>query len=126
MMLVSNEAALAFGRQWVEAFNSHDLEAIVSHYAQDVEFTSPVVIRLLGEPSGVVNGKPALRAYFRKGLAARPNLHFELIGVLAGVGSIAVHYRSVDGQAVVEAMTLDSGGFVRRAEVYCPLIGNSV
>jgi len=44
------------------------------HYPDDAELTSPITVNLLGDESGVVTGKDALRAYFEKGLAAFPGL----------------------------------------------------
>ena len=41
-------AARAFARDWVAAWNSHDLDRILSHYAEDVEFRSPFVVALTG------------------------------------------------------------------------------
>ena len=69
---------------WLAAWNAGDLDAIMAHYAEDVEHSSPTVARLLGEPSGVVRGKPALRAYFAKALAASPGLRFSPTRAYAG------------------------------------------
>jgi ketosteroid isomerase-like protein len=33
---------------WVAAWNAHDLDAIMSHYEDAVELTSPVAAQLLG------------------------------------------------------------------------------
>ncbi len=30
-----------FAQEWLNAWNSHDLEAIMAHYAEDVIFYSP-------------------------------------------------------------------------------------
>ena len=86
--------ARAVAQEWVEAFNAHDLERILSHYADSVELKSLLATKLLNDPAGTVRGKPALRAYFAKGLAAAPDLRFELLDVFAGVSSVAVYLRS--------------------------------
>ncbi len=72
----------AFAKEWVEAWNSHKLDAILSHYADNVEFTSPFIVRLMNETSGTITGKEKLKPYFEKGLAAYPDLHFKLMEVL--------------------------------------------
>ena len=59
-------SAFAIAHERVEAFNRHDLEAILSHYAESVALTSLLATRVLGDPAGTVRGKPALRAYFAK------------------------------------------------------------
>src|SRR5438477_12070215 len=93
----TREIALGLAEAWVRAWNAHDLDAIMSHYADDVEFVSPFVERLLGDPAGMVRGKAGLRAYFEKGLAAYPYLRFDLIEVLVGVSSFTLYYCSVRG-----------------------------
>jgi len=100
--------------QWIEAWNAHDLDAILSHYAEDIEFTSPFVAKLTGDPSGTLRGKTALRDYFGRGLAAYPGLHFELLRTLTGVGSVTLYYRSVNGLHAAETMLVGADGLVRR------------
>ena len=51
----------AFAAEWLAAWNAHDLERILSHYAEGVTFLSPVAARMTG--NGRVEGKAALRAY---------------------------------------------------------------
>jgi hypothetical protein len=62
------EVALKFAEEWVAGWNSHDLERILTHYADDVVFSSPHIIERLGKPSGEVHGKDELRAYWGSGL----------------------------------------------------------
>ena len=80
--------AKEFGREWVVAWNAHDLERIVAHYANDVVLTSPVAAKITGNASGVVRGRDALREYFAQGLALFPELRFRLLEVLEGVASV--------------------------------------
>jgi hypothetical protein len=81
--------ASSFATEWVAAWNSHDLEAILSHYASQVILTSPVAAKLTGEASGTIQGKDALRRCFAKGLELFPNLEFTFIGVMRGLSSPA-------------------------------------
>src|SRR6478752_5735006 len=83
-------------REWIEAWNAHDLERILAHYADDVELISPFVARLAGQSDATVRGKEALRDYVRRGLTAYPTLHFEFIRLYAGVRSCVLEYRSVN------------------------------
>ncbi|HVE97479.1 MAG TPA: nuclear transport factor 2 family protein [Pseudonocardiaceae bacterium] len=39
--------AVAFAEGWVKAWNSHDLDAVLSHIADNVVFTSPVTAQFL-------------------------------------------------------------------------------
>jgi hypothetical protein len=105
----------AFAKAWVQGWNQRDVEAVLSHYADDVEFQSPLVVRLLGEPTGTVRGKQNLREYFRKALAAFPgDLHIVVLGAYRGVNSRLVHFEA-NGRRAVEVMELDATGKVRRA-----------
>ena len=108
----------AFARGWLAAFNAQDVDAIMAHYAEDVEHSSPTVVRLLGEPSGVVRGKRALRAYFEKALAAAgPGLRYEPTRVYRGAHGVTILYDRSGGKLVAETFQLDDGGKVRRAFV---------
>lgn len=104
--------------KWIAAFNNHDLETILSHYAESVELTSLLVTKVLGDPAGTVRGKHALRVYFAKALAAAPDLQFELLDVFAGVNSVAVYLRSNVRGLQLEVMELDTDGRIARVLVH--------
>jgi len=105
----------AFAREWVQAWNRRDLESLLACYADDVEFCSPLAVKLLGEASGTVRGKANLREYFAKALAAFPgDLSIELLGLYQGVNSVVVHFQ-VRGRKGAEVMEMNGDGVVRRA-----------
>jgi SnoaL-like domain len=114
---LSEDLIAAFDREWIEAWNAHDLDRILSHYRDDVRFVSPIAARF-GAPHGELRGRRALREYFARGLAAYPTLHFEPIAAFGGIGSIALHYRSIEDRAAVEVMELDARGQVRRVAAH--------
>ena len=91
--MLTEKKAIKLAQKWIEDWNNHDLDAIMSHYAEEVELISPLAVKLLGNPDGKVKGKTALKEYFTKGLAANPNLKFEPIQTLIGVESIVMYYR---------------------------------
>jgi predicted ester cyclase len=106
--------AREFARDWIDAWNSRDLERILSHYDDEVLLTSPVALKLL-RGDGTVRGKAGLREYFSRGLEAFPNLHFDLIDVLWGTETIVIYYfNQVRGNKTAEVMLLDSAGKVRQ------------
>ncbi len=45
---MTKEEAWAFARDWIEAWNKHHLDRILSHYEDSVELTSPAAARLRG------------------------------------------------------------------------------
>ena len=106
--------AREFAREWVESWNAHDLERILSHYAAGVELNSPVAARLLGDGTGSVSGKDQLRGYFQKGLELFPELRFTLIDVLAGLSSVVLYYENQRGTRTGEFMEFDGEGKVIR------------
>lgn len=101
-----------FAIDWIAAWNAHDMDRILMHYADDVRFTSPFVQRITGQQDGVVQGVSALRDYFSNALKAYPDLRFELITVLVGVNSVTLYYRSVKNLLAAEVMLFDGEGKV--------------
>jgi SnoaL-like protein len=91
-----------FAADWIEAWNSHDLGRVLSHYAEDFEMSSPVIIQIAGEPTGTLRGKAAVGAYWKKALELIPDLKFELLSILAGVNSITLYYKGARGRLVAE------------------------
>jgi predicted ester cyclase len=99
---------------WAAAWNAHDLDAILSHYEEAVELTSPAAAQLLGAPGGRVVGKANLRAYFQRGLQAYPELHFQLENVLCGIQSVVLYYINQKGTRTAEFMEFSAHGKVAR------------
>ena len=72
------------------------------------------VAKVLGEPTGIVRGKPALRECFRNELTAFPMIEIELIEVYLGLNSRVVHFQT-KGRKAKEVMELNQAGEVHRA-----------
>jgi hypothetical protein len=106
--------AQAFALEWIAAWNSHDLDRILAHYAEDAEVVSPLVETIEGPGRYVVRGKSALRAYWEPALARYPELHFTLFRAYAGPRSVVLHYRSVQALIAAECMEFDDQGKVCR------------
>lgn len=111
--MLTESQARTFAQEWMEAWNSHDLNRIMTHYAEDVVIASPIAATLLGG-NGRVMGKAAVQAYFAKGLAAYPDLRFEIVDVLWGMQSIVLYYKNQRGGYAGEYMELDAAGRVVR------------
>lgn len=115
--MVTRECAQRFAREWVEAWNAHDLSRILTHYTDDFEMSSPYIAQLLGEPSGVLRGKAAVGDYWRRALERAPTLHFELLDTLVGVDSVVLYYRGARGLAA-EVFLFNEAGQVRAASAH--------
>lgn len=109
---MDNAAANRFATQWAEHWNSHDLEALLSHFSDDVVWTSPVAAQIVDGSGGVLRGKAALRAYYAEGLRRTPELHFEVVGVYQGVNMLVINYRNQRGALVNEVLSFDDADLV--------------
>jgi hypothetical protein len=103
-MVVVQLDAIKFSHQWVQAWNAHDVDAVLAHFDDGVVFTSPVALELLPETNGVVRGKAALRAYWSAALTRFPELEFTLEGVYRGIDTIVINYRNQAGGLVNEVL----------------------
>jgi ketosteroid isomerase-like protein len=112
--MLTEEQARRLAHEWIEAWNSHDLDEILAHYDEDVVLVSPVAAKILDDPLGTVNGKEALRSYFKKGLEVYPDLKFELIDVMWGLFSVVFYYINQKGTKTGEFMEIDSKGKVTK------------
>jgi hypothetical protein len=112
--VMDDDRAARFAEGWYAAWNAHDLEAILEHYAHDVEMASPLAVALAGRDDGRIVGKAALRDAFAAGLERYPELRFEPLGLFMGVDSLVLHYESVEGRTAAETVFLDEEGKVTR------------
>ena len=101
-----------FADAWVRAWNAHDVDAVLTHFHDDVVFSSPVAARVLPDSGGVVRGKAALRHYWVTALEQLPDLHFELQSTYVGESLLVINYRNQRGGLVNEVLMFD-GPLVR-------------
>lgn len=97
---------------WITAWNKHDLDLIMSHYTDDIQFTSPFITKINNDPLGTIHNKVDLQLYFQRALNLYPNLHFELNKILVSVNSIIVYYTSVNNLLAAEFMQINEDGKV--------------
>jgi ketosteroid isomerase-like protein len=118
-MKMTMEFARNFADEWINAFNAHDLELVLSHYTEDFSIKTPVAARLLDAENGVVAGKEQVRAYWRYALAQMPDLHFELLDILIGTDGLTLYYVNTgSGKKTAEVMTFNDQGLVYRVAAY--------
>ena len=116
--MISAGDAHRFADEWYAAWNSHDLDEILTHYADDVEFSSPLVAALIDDPTGTLHGKAELRDYFARALERFPDLRFQPLETFAGADSLTLTYVSVQGRRAAEVMTLNDAGEVVRVQAH--------
>jgi hypothetical protein len=123
-MTISPEWAQEFAREWIESWNSHDLDRILSHYTDDFEMRSPLIVERMKDPTACLKGKDQIKSYWQVSLSSTPPLKFETIDVLAGVDSITLYYRSVGRRVVAETLLFDHYGKISRGMAQWSVLGD--
>jgi len=97
--MIDKHFAKQFVADWIDSWNSHDLGRILSHYTDEFEMSSPIIVQMAGEPSGTLKGKGAVGTYWAKALRAYPDLHFDHVATFIGVDSITLQFKWAGGLA---------------------------
>jgi ketosteroid isomerase-like protein len=114
---MTQSEAHAWVQQWIANWNRRDVEGVLAHFADDVEFTSPRVAPILGRNR--VSGKCELAEYWNRGMAAIQSIHFELDCVIADGNRLGIIYTSeINGKRMrsVEFLLFNEAGLVREGE----------
>ena len=108
-------------RAWLDAFNAHDVDRLVSLYAADATHTSPKIRVLHPQTQGKLIGHEALRSWWREALERVPGLRYELVGLTAGARSVLIEYvrhaRDLEPMLVAEVFDV-GGGYIVASRVY--------
>ncbi len=112
--------AKAFSAAWVEAWNRHDVDAVLENFHDHVRFTSPVAARIMPDTAGVLRGKAAVREYWLTALKLVPDLHFTVEAIYEGIGTLVITYRNHKGVLVNEVLLFE-GGRVREGHGTYPI-----
>lgn len=107
-----------FTTEWINAWNSHDLNVIMDHYSENIDFASPIIQQMGIDAAGKISNKGDLREYFSKALQKYPDLHFEFYHELKGVNSLVLFYKSVNDTLSAEYMELDAQGKISRVRAH--------
>ncbi len=118
---MTREDVEAFAAQWAEAWNARAIEQVLDHFHEDVVFSSPTALAVVGTPT--VRGKEALRAYWVAALERIASLRFTVDRLVwdSQRRELAIIYTSeINGgtKRVSENLTFDGSGKVVAAEVF--------
>lgn len=108
-------------RQWISAFNGHNVEALVRLYAEDAVHTSPKLRLARPESNGQIAGRAALAVWWSEAFVGRPTLRYELKSVTAQGSRVFIEYeRHAEGEAVMRVAELFEvrGGLIIASTVY--------
>jgi tripartite-type tricarboxylate transporter receptor subunit TctC len=99
--MMNEVEAQHFAVDWIEAWNSRDLERVLAHYADRFEMSSPFIARIAGEPSGRLRGRgqgPGSRtAALRRGRQGRVGVGALLMRILCALALAVCSSAHADG-----------------------------
>lgn len=85
--------------KWFEAFNEHDLEKLLSLYDDKAKHYSPKLKIRQPETNGLIQGKEALRVWWKDAFDRLPTLRYEVQKLTADDEQVFMEYtRHVDGE----------------------------
>jgi ketosteroid isomerase-like protein len=117
--MITEEFAKDFATEWVNSWNSHNLDRILGHYSDDFSIETPMALKLVPESQGQLKGKQAVRAYWTIGLEKIPDLKFEILDVLTGINGLTIYYvNTATKRKSVESMFFNENGKVNRVFVH--------
>jgi ketosteroid isomerase-like protein len=121
LVSMTTDNATTFAAEWAEAWNRRDIEYVLAHFHEDVEFTSPTALAVMGVPT--VRGKTALREYWATALGRLTSLRFTVDRVVwdASTRELAIIYTAeIDGKSrrVSENLRFNEADRVVAAEVF--------
>jgi SnoaL-like domain len=104
--------------QWIEDWNQRNIDKVMTHYADEVEFYSPTVIKRWNKAEGKLIGKALVEQHFRKGIEEMPGIHFEFHAILYGIDSVILLYKRETGLLAADLVVFDEGGKVKEVRAY--------
>jgi hypothetical protein len=111
----------ALAKNWIDAWNTRDLDHIMEFYASDVEFESDAVITRWGKPDGRLVGRDELQEHISRGLTLAPHARLDLEEVFSAPSGYAVLYRMEGGDRTIEVIELDRYGKARKVKALYPI-----
>lgn len=106
---MTDQKNLSIAHSWFEAFNSHNLEKLLSLYDDDAEHYSPKLKTRFPETKGLVSGKNKLRNWWQDAFEKLPTLHYKVTSLTSNSDRVFMEYiRSVEGEEnMIVAEVLD-------------------
>lgn len=85
--------------KWFDAFNTHNLEQLLSLYDDDAQHFSPKLKLRKPETNGLVIGKQAMREWWQDAFHRLPSLNYKVTSLTANGDRVFMEYtRSVEGE----------------------------
>lgn len=107
---------LSIAHKWFDAFNQHNLEALLNLYDEQAEHYSPKLKIKKPETNGLVRGKKALWEWWQSAFESIPTLHYKVTSLTANQDRVFMEYiRSAEGDPdllVAEVLEIKDGKIV--------------
>jgi ketosteroid isomerase-like protein len=106
---------------WFKAFNTQDLEKLLSLYSDNATHFSPKLKIRMPETNGFVEGKNALRNWWKDAFDRLPTLNYTVTSLTANNERVFMEYiRKVNGEEnmlIAEILEV-KGGLIVASRVY--------
>jgi len=110
---MNSENNEAIAVKWFKAFNTHDLEALLALYHNDAKHFSPKLKIRKPETNGLVQGKDALREWWKDAFERLPTLNYTYTTLTANDDRVFMEYiRKVENEEnmlVAEVLEIREG-----------------
>lgn len=121
-MQITEEFAAGFAKSWYAAWNAHDIDAIMGHYAETIRHSSPFIKRYNNSDAPALEGMAAVREYFARALERNPTLRFDPQHVTVGLASVILVYTRMTGDLAAEVFFFDATGKITRSVSHYKLV----
>ncbi|WP_293870031.1 nuclear transport factor 2 family protein [Flavobacterium sp.] len=113
---MSSEKNLSIAMLWIEAFNTHNLEKLLSLYDDEAVHFSPKLKIHHPETNGLVTGKEELRNWWQDAFDRLPTLHYKVTSLTSNSDRVFMEYlRTVENEAemlVAEVLEIKEGKII--------------
>jgi hypothetical protein len=89
---MKTEELNAIALAWFDAFNTHDLERLLSLYDDHAEHYSPKLKERQPQTNGLIKGKTSLRAWWLDAFQRLPTLHYEMVRLTSFENRVFMEY----------------------------------
>lgn len=113
-MSPENLQSIAF--RWFEAFNTKQLDKLLSLYDDDAQHFSPKLKIRQPETNGLIIGKEAMRVWWQDAFDRLPSLHYKVTSLTANSDRVFMEYvrqvKNEDDMLVAEVLEVRSGKII--------------
>lgn len=113
---MTSQKNLSIAHAWFEAFNSHNLEKLLSLYDDYAEHFSPKLKIRHPETNGLVIGKEAMKNWWQDAFNRLPTLNYKVTSLTANSDRVFMEYiRTVENEEdmlVAEVLEIKDGNIV--------------